>query len=279
MRTAKLVGPTVLSFGLVLATLLSSAARGEEARQSISGYDPVAYFTDGKPVQGKPDLDYLWHRLRWRFAKVSHRDMFVKDPDRYAPQYDGYCAMGAAIDAAAHKDTVDPEAWAIVDGKLYLTHTKYSLQQWREKATEHIKQADRDWPAVKNLPEPEIVGPPCATSPPAIKTALRDGGYWVVIAGQVPRDQAGNVVGKGDLKAQIEQVGKNVGACLVAGGATVKDIMFTVSYVTQPTEFGKYVDLRQRYFGPPTPQSTIVPMPQLARPDYLVQVDAFAATK
>ena len=85
MRTGKIVGPTVLSFGLVLASLLSSGARGEEARLSISGYDPVAYFTDGKPVQGKPDLEYLWHRLRWRFANVSHRDMFVRDPDRYTP--------------------------------------------------------------------------------------------------------------------------------------------------------------------------------------------------
>jgi enamine deaminase RidA (YjgF/YER057c/UK114 family) len=160
-----------------------------------------------------------------------------------------------------------------------LTHTKYSLQQWRENAAEHIKQADRDWPVVKNLPAPEIVGPPCASSPPAIKTAARDGGYWIVIAGQAPRDQAGNVVGKGDLKTQIEQVGKNVGACLVAGGATVKDIIFTVSYVTQPAEFDKYADLRQRYFGPPLPRSTIVAIPHLASPDYLVQVDAFAATK
>ena len=279
MRTAKLAGPTVIAAGLVLATLVSSAARGDEPRLSIGGYDPVAYFTDGKPVQGKPDIETLWHRLRWRFASVSHREMFVKDPDRYAPQYDGYCAIGVSADKAAQKDTSDPEAWAIVDGKLYLNNNQYWLQVWREKAAEHIKQADRDWQAVKNLPEPEIVGPPCAASPPAIKTAARGGGYWVVIAGQAPRDQAGNVVGKGDLKAQIEQVGKNVGACLVAGGATVKDIMFTVSYVTQPAEFVKYADLRQHYFGPPSPQSTIVPTPQLASPDYLVQVDAFAATK
>jgi enamine deaminase RidA (YjgF/YER057c/UK114 family) len=268
-----------MSVGFVMATLLSSAARGDEARLSISGYDPVVYFTDGKPVQGKPDLETLWHQSRWRFASVSHRDMFAKDPNRYAPQYDGYCAMGASLDAASHKDTVDPEAWAIVDGKLYLTHTKYSLQQWREKAAEHIKQADRDWQAVKKLPEPEIVGPPCAASPPTIKTAARDCGYWVVIAGQAPRDQAGNVVGKGDFKAQIEQVGKNVGACLAAAGATVKDIMFTISYVTQLAEFDKYGDLRQRYFGAPSPKSTIVSVPQLASPDYLVQVDAFAATK
>jgi len=279
MGKAALVGPTVTSVGFVLATLGLSAARADEARLSISGYDPVAYFTDAKPVQGKPDLEYLWHRLRWRFASVSHRNLFVKDPDRYTPQYDGYCAMGMSGDASAHKDTVDPEAWAIVDGKLYFTHNQHWLQVWQKNPAEHIKQADRDWQAVNKLPAPEIVGPPCAASPPTTKVALRDGGYWVVVAGQLPRDQAGNVVGKGDLKAQIEQVGKNVGACLAAGGATVKDIMFTVSYVTQPAEFDKYGDLRQRYFGAPSPKSTIVSVPQLASPDYLVQVDAFAATK
>src|SRR5215472_3709452 len=117
MRESAFFGPTVTSVGLVLASLLSSGARGDEARLSISGYDPVAYFTDGKPVQGKPDIETLWHRLRWRFANVSHRDLFAKDPDRYAPQYDGYCAMGVSGDAAAHKDTVDPTAWAIVNGK------------------------------------------------------------------------------------------------------------------------------------------------------------------
>ncbi len=188
MGTARFVGPTAASVGLVLATLLSSAARGEEARLSISGYDPVAYFTDGKPVQGKSEFEYLWHRLRWRFASIGHRELFIKDPVRYTPQYDGYCAMGTSGDAVAHKDTVDPTAWAIVDGKLYLTHNQYWLQVWREKAAEHIKQADRDWQAVKNLSAPEIVGPPCAATPPTTKVALRDGGHWVVVAGQVARD-------------------------------------------------------------------------------------------
>ena len=61
------------------------------------------------------------------------RDLFVKDPDRYTPQYDGYCAMGVSNGEAAHKDTVDPEAWAIVDGKLYFTHNKYWLQVWLEQ--------------------------------------------------------------------------------------------------------------------------------------------------
>jgi hypothetical protein len=57
--------------------------------------------TDGRPVQGKPDYEYSWHKLRWRFASTEHREMFSKEPNRFAPQYDGYCAMGVTNDAAA----------------------------------------------------------------------------------------------------------------------------------------------------------------------------------
>jgi len=262
--------------GLLAATLLVGTAWGDEPRLSISGYDPVAYFTDGKAVQGKPEFEYLWHRLHWRFSSGEHRELFTRNPKQYAPQYDGYCAMGTSNDEEAHKDSVDPEAWAIVDGKLYLTHNRYWMEVWRKNAQEHVRQADRDWEAVKDLPAPETVGPPCAASPPTTKVALRGGGHWVVVAGQVARDEAGNVVGKGDLKAQIEQVGKNVGACLNAGGATIKDIIFTINYVTQLAEFDKYADLRQHYFGPPSPTSATVAVPQLADPDFLVQVEAFA---
>jgi enamine deaminase RidA (YjgF/YER057c/UK114 family) len=278
MWMASLFGPKRSTglLALLAATVLVGTARGDEPRLSIGGYDPVAYFTDAKPVQGKPEFEYLWHRLRWRFANGEHRELFTRDPKHYAPQYDGYCAMGLSVDDEAHKDAVDPEAWAIVDGKLYLTHNPYWMQVWREDAMERIRKADKDWEVVKDLQEPEIVGPPCAASPPTTKVALRDGGHIVVVGGQVARDEAGNVIGKGDLQAQIEQVGKNVAACLNAGGATVKDIMFTVSYVTPRAELDKYADLRQRYFGPPSPKSATVTVPQLADPDFLVQVEAFA---
>ena len=265
--------------GLLFVALFGSAARGDEPRLSISGYDPVAYFTDGKAVPGKAEFEYLWHKSRWRFASGEHRDLFIKDPQRYAPQYDGYCAMGASFDAAAHKDTVDPQAWAIVDGKLYLVHSNYWLQKWRKKAKDNIKQADKDWRTVAHLGEPVIVGSPCTAYPPTTAVSLRDGGRLLAIAAQVPRDEAGNVVGKGDMPAQIEQVGKNVGACLKAGGATVKDILFTISFVTAPAEFDKYADLRSRYFGPPSPESETVPTPQLSSPDFLLQVETVAAIK
>jgi enamine deaminase RidA (YjgF/YER057c/UK114 family) len=270
-------GATLLA--LLFMALFASTAQADELRLSISGYDPVAYFTDGKAVQGKAEFEYVWHKSRWRFAGGEHRDLFIKDPQRYAPQYDGYCALGASIEAAAHKDTVDPQAWAIVDGKLYLVHNNYWLEKWRAKAKEYIKQADKDWQAVADLPDPVIVGSPCAAYPPTTAISLRDGKHLLIIAPQVSRDEAGNVVGKGDMPAQIEQVGKNVGACLKAGGATVKDIAFTVSFVTAPADFEKYADLRARYFGPPSAESETVPTPQLSSPDFLLQVETVAAIK
>jgi enamine deaminase RidA (YjgF/YER057c/UK114 family) len=269
----------VALLGLVFVALFGASARGDEPRLSISGYDPVAYFTDGRPVQGKAEFESVWRKLRWRFASGEHRDLFIKDPQRYAPQYDGYCAMGVSNEAAAHKDTVDPEAWAIVDGKLYLVHNIYWLEQWREKAKEYIKKADKDWQAVADLPDPVILESPCAASPPSTSVTLRDGGRWLLIGAQVPRDEAGNVVGKGDMRAQIEQVGKNVGQCLKAGGATVNDIMFTVNFVTAPADFEKHADLLPRYFGPPSPESRTVLTPQLSSPDFLLQVEAIVATK
>lgn len=276
--------PCALSRGatfvaLAFLALSGSVARADEARLSISGYDPVAYFTVGRAVQGKPEFEYVWRKLRWRFASGEHRDLFVKDPQRYAPQYDGYCAMGAADGAGAHKDTVDPEAWAIVDGRLYLVHTRYWLERWREKAEEYIKKADVDWRIVGDLPAPVIIGSPCASSPPTTAVTLRDGRRLLMIGTQAPRDEAGNLVGKGDMRAQIEQVGKNIGACLKAGGATVNDIASTVSFVAAPAELDKHADLLARYFGPPSPDSQTVRGQRLSNPDFLLEVEAVAATK
>src|SRR5271165_5462044 len=88
--------PLAAVLALLFVIVLVPTARSEETKISISGYDPVAYFTDGKPVQGKTEFEYLWHKLRWRFANEAHRNLFAKEPDRYTPQYDGYCAMGVS---------------------------------------------------------------------------------------------------------------------------------------------------------------------------------------
>jgi enamine deaminase RidA (YjgF/YER057c/UK114 family) len=265
--------------GLLFATALAPGARSEEPKLSISGYDPVAYFTDGKPVQGKSDIEYLWHKLRWRFSSGEHRDLFAQNPDRYTPQYDGYCALGVSAGEEGHKDTVDPEAWAIVDGKLYLTHMSQGMDDWRRNPADYIKQADANWATVKELAEPVVLGPPCAASPPSTLVALRDGGRMVVVGPEAARDQSGNIIGKGDMRAQLEQVGKNVEACLKVAGASLSDIVETRTYVADPDQLAKYADLRKRYFGSASPARTIVQKGGLSEPDGLVAVMAFAAIR
>jgi len=262
--------------GLLFATILGPGARSEGPKLSISGYDPVAYFTDGRPVQGKSEIEYLWHKLRWRFANEAHRDLFSKEPDRYTPQYDGYCAIGVSAGEEGHKDTVDPEAWAIVDGKLYLTHMSQGMADWRQNPSDFIKQADANWAAVKDLAAPEILGPPCAASPPTTKVSLRDGGHMVIVGPEGASSDSGKIIGKGDIGAQLEQIGKKVEACLKTAGAQLSDIIETRTYVADPDQLAKYADLQKQFFGSASPARTIVQKGGLSNPDNLVEVMAFA---
>jgi enamine deaminase RidA (YjgF/YER057c/UK114 family) len=260
-------------FGFLLVLLAYPAAWGEP-RLAISGYDPVAYFTDGKPVPGLTEFEHLWHDARWRFASAAHRDMFVGDPNRYAPQYDGYCAGGVSSAAGPHKATVDPEAWAIVDGKLYLTNTRYSLERWRPNLAENIKRGDANWPAVALHPEPALIGTPCADHPVSAIIGVQGGGRRAFVGAQRAVDKEGHVVGKGDVRAQIEQAGKNVQVCLEAAGAKASDIVFTRAYVTDADAFKKNADIFARYLGP---ASTVTQVSSFsAGPDFLVEIEAVA---
>ena len=96
---------------------VSSPAEAQEAPLAIMGYDPVAYFTDGKPVRGRAEFEFEWDDHRWRFASAEHRDLFKASPVRYAPQFGNYCAMALALNQIV---VADPENWLISDGKLYV---------------------------------------------------------------------------------------------------------------------------------------------------------------
>jgi hypothetical protein len=148
------LAPSAALLALLFAALAAPVARGDETRLAISGYDPVAYFADGKPVPGVLEFEQVWHDARWRFASAAHRDLFVGNPDRYAPQYDGFCAFGMSIEKGA-KYTVDPQAWAIVDGKLYLTGNRDMLGKWRQDVAASIKRGNVNWPTVKETPVKE----------------------------------------------------------------------------------------------------------------------------
>jgi hypothetical protein len=122
-------------------------------RLAIGGYDTVAYFTVGKAVPGTLEYQTVWHDARWQFANKEDLDLFIANPEKYAAQYDGHCAMGVAYEDG-HKDTVDPEAFTIVSGKLYVNHTKYWTTEWRKNESENISRADKNWTRVKDTPEP-----------------------------------------------------------------------------------------------------------------------------
>ena len=116
------------------------------ARVAIEGYDPVAYFTDSRPVKGSPAFSSEFDDVVYYFANAEHQKMFAADPDRYAPQYSGYCA--AAL-SAGYKATVDPASWTISNGKLYVFHSKGGLALFAEDSAGMIAKADAHWATLK----------------------------------------------------------------------------------------------------------------------------------
>ena len=109
-------GLAVLLGGAAITAAFRTAA-AEDTPLAIKGYDPVAYFTDGKPVRGLPEFEYQWDDYRWQFASAGHRDMFKADPVHYAPQFGNYCAMALSLGQIV---VANPKYWLISDGKLYV---------------------------------------------------------------------------------------------------------------------------------------------------------------
>ncbi len=112
---------------------------------AVGGYDPVAYFTDGKPVQGRADITLEHEGAKWHFASEANREAFRADPAKYAPQYGGYCAWGVASGYTAKGD---PNAWTIADGKLYLNYNKSVQKNWAQDIPGNVRKGDGNWPKV-----------------------------------------------------------------------------------------------------------------------------------
>jgi len=112
---------------------------------AIDGYDTVAYFADNRAVKGSEKYSYSWLGARWYFASDEHRQLFKKNPVKYAPQYGGYCAAEVAGSGSVTVN-IDPEAFAIIDGKLYLTYDKVHTQDFAEHASDVVPKANAKWP-------------------------------------------------------------------------------------------------------------------------------------
>jgi len=112
---------------------------------AIKGYDPVAYFTQSKPVKGSSAFTHQWRNATWWFASAEDRDEFARAPEKYAPQYGGYCAYGVSQN---HTAPIDPEAWTIIEGKLYLNYSKGVKKTWSESIPKYVEDANKNWPGL-----------------------------------------------------------------------------------------------------------------------------------
>jgi YHS domain-containing protein len=141
----------LISLGLLIqAALLPALAKdpvstGTFSSLAVSGYDPVAYFKQGKAIEGSGGHELEWNGATWRFASAANMEEFKSDPESWAPQYGGYCAWAVSQGYTAPSD---PEAWRIVDGKLYLNYSKDVQTKWEKDIPGFIAKADTNWPRV-----------------------------------------------------------------------------------------------------------------------------------
>ena len=114
---------------------------------AIHGYDPVAYFSEESAVPGKTEFAHEYGGTTWRFASAGNRDKFAAEPEKYAPQYGGYCAWAVSQGYTA---PVDPDAWSIRDGKLYLNYSKLIRARWALDKDSNIAAANANWPGLRD---------------------------------------------------------------------------------------------------------------------------------
>lgn len=135
---------------MLLSARLASAGDFFEADgAALHGYDPVAYFDANKPVKGLPSNSFTYHGSKFLFASAEHRQMFAANPEKYAPQYGGYCALGTAN---GYKVSTQPDAFKVVDGKLYLNHDRKVLDIWNKDVPGYVMRANEKWPEVQKQP-------------------------------------------------------------------------------------------------------------------------------
>jgi YHS domain-containing protein len=114
---------------------------------AIQGYDVVAYFKESKPVKGTKGFSMKYGDATWYFSSPENLKTFQSSPEKFIPQYGGYCAYGMS---RGYKAKTEPDAWTIVNGKLYLNYNLDVRNTWNEKQAENIQKANVNWPTVKN---------------------------------------------------------------------------------------------------------------------------------
>jgi YHS domain-containing protein len=136
--------------GLSLFVYTNLSAQQDEIyvkdNSAIGGYDVVSYFKDGKPVKGFSEFSVMYKGANWLFSNKANADLFKATPEKYEPQYGGYCAFGCS---RGYKAKTSPDAWTIIDGKLYLNYNTDVRETWNKDQNVYIKKADANWIDIK----------------------------------------------------------------------------------------------------------------------------------
>ena len=147
------IGVALLAFAALIAAGCAALGNGaldkttaqvnkDSSGLALGGYDAVAYFKENLPREGSPQFTADYNGAKWQFTSAENRDAFKIEPAKYAPQYGGYCAW-----AVGHNYTAkgDPNAWRIVDGKLYLNYNKEVQEKWQQEIPKYVADGDKNW--------------------------------------------------------------------------------------------------------------------------------------
>jgi YHS domain-containing protein len=155
--TATKLAVVLLFFGL--AACAATPGRVHQGKQvdeinnqrglALQGYDPVAYFREGKPLAGDAAITSAWHGATYRFTSAESRQVFIADPEKYAPQFGGYCAFAVSRGTTADGD---PHQWAIVNDRLFLNNNALAMTLWNQDRPGNIKVGDENWPLIPKRP-------------------------------------------------------------------------------------------------------------------------------
>lgn len=149
-----MIRPSLLSFLSALLLIVGHSAWAGEFFETdgaaIRGYDPVAYFANGMPTLGSKDNSFTYKGSTSLFASAKNRQLFSEDPEKYAPQFGGFCSFGTANGV---KVSTQPDAFALVNGKLYLNHDQKVHARWKEDVEGNIQLAEKNWPEVSQSPQ------------------------------------------------------------------------------------------------------------------------------
>lgn len=138
------------AFLVLIGTLLWAggpvdAVNHDKSGLALHGFDPVTYFQQSQPAKGVPEYSYQWMGASWRFVNQQNRDLFAASPEKFAPQFGGYCSWAVSKGYTAD---VDPQAWKIIDGKLYLNYNKDVQKKWEQDVQQRIEAARKNWPGL-----------------------------------------------------------------------------------------------------------------------------------